>query len=248
MGGIPEPGGYLIISKDKIGTDGKVSTEIVGVIQKPLLKREDGSISYNCFLNFLKIDEETYIIQFDLDSVFFDKNSVAFIAFEMRREKQPDNALYSNLPNMENSYLSNYSIIGNSTVYGIGRLMVRYVFVKNFNLHSNQIKDVSYYTYNLNNHNEQFELLPILEDWCSMTGNWNNNYLTGNRIAFLLQNEQELKFDITEEVKKWCDDTKGQMERNGLQLKTAVEKEDEYNILLSNDNSLFRNRTEIHLK
>ena len=87
-----------------------------------------------------------------------------------------------------------------------------------------------------------------MEDWCGMTGNWSSNYKTGDRTTILFQDNQELKFNITKEVKKWCDDPDGNMEHNGVQLKTVEEKNGEYNVLLSNDNTLYRNRTEVILK
>ena len=88
----------------------------------------------------------------------------------------------------------------------------------------------------------------MLEDWCSLTGNWNSHYKTGIRVSYLATSEQEIKFDITEEVKKWCEDQSGNLESFGVLLKTVDEKEGDYNILLSNDNSLYRNYTKIIIK
>ena len=243
-----EPDGYLVLTKNGIGLNGMAITKIVGVIQKPLLKLENGDISYNSSINFSKVDDKCYQLRFELDKNFLTKGCMAFISFEMRREKQPDTALYSGLPDLKYSYLTNYSVIGNSKKYGIGRLMIRYVFVKNFNLQSNQIDEAYYYTYNLNNQRNQFELLSVLDDWCGMTGNWNSNYKTGGKITELSQGGQELKFNITEKVKKWCNDLDGQMEHNGIQLKSVEENDGKYSVLLSNDNTLYRNRTEVLLK
>ena len=91
-------------------------------------------------------------------------------------------------------------------------------------------------------------MLSVLETWCGITGNWNNNYKTGNRISLLQQSGKSLKFDLCEEVRKWCDSNNEQMEHNGVQLKASDEKEGKYNILLSNDNSLYRNRMEVIIK
>lgn len=202
-----EPGGYLILTKENNG-----DTEIVGVIQKPLLKTQDGYISYNCSIDFSKADEKSYKIILTLDEENRKEGSTAFIAFEMRREKSPDNALYSKFPDLKYAYLSNYSVIGNSENYGIGRLMTRYSFTKYFDLQESQIQKAYHYIYNLNDNQEKFEMLSVLEDWCSVTGNWNNNYKTGEQTSFLLQKEKILKFDITKEVRKWCSDSNGQME------------------------------------
>ena len=61
-------------------------------------------------------------------------------------------------------------------------------------------------------------------------------------------NSKEINFNITKEVKKWCDADDGQMEHNGVMLKSITEMEGVYNIILSNDNALFKNKTEIIIK
>lgn len=243
-----EPGGYIVIAKDKLDVNGVKTYDILGVIQKPLLKNKNGDFSYNNSLEILPKDNGLYEIKLMFDKNMLNKGSVAFLSFEMRRESQPDNALYSKLPNLENAYLCNASVIGNNMEYGIGRLMIRFKFTKNFNLDSSQIQSATFYTYSLNNNKNQFELLSILEDWCSITGNWNKNYKTGDRTSVFSQQSNELKFDITNEVKKWCDDKTGQMEHNGVMLKSINENEDYYNIILSNDNTLYKIRTEVTLK
>ena len=110
-----------------------------------------------------------------------------------------------------------------------------------------EVLEANYYVYNLSNNRkgENFELLSVMEDWCSLTGNWNNQYKTGKQIAELTQDGNELKFDITTEMREWCEDITRQGEQFGIQLKTVDEKEGEWNLLLSNDNTLYRNRTEI---
>ena len=243
-----EPGGYLTLNQIKTDETGKTVNEIVGVIQKPLLKDPQGNVSENNQIELFSEGNGRYKLLFHLDDAISLKGAKVFIAFEMRREKQPDNALYSNFPNLEYAYLRNYSVIGNSETYGKGRLMIRYKFAKFFNLQSSQIKEANYYTYTLTQNNAEFELLSVLEDWCSLTGNWSKNYKTGNRTSFLKQTGFELKFNITEEVKKWCDDPDGQMEHNGVMLKFITEKEGGYSVILSNDNTLFRNVTEVILK
>ena len=55
----------------------------------------------------------------------------------------------------------------------------------------------------------------------------------------------ELSYNITEAVKLWCDDKTGILEQHGLAMS---EESDIYNILLTNDNSLYPCRTEITFK
>ena len=166
----------------------------------------------------------------------------------MRREKQPDNTIYSKLPNLRNSYLCNYAVVGNSTEFGTGKHLIRYKFVKYFNLQSSQVKRANYRIYSLNRHRETLETKTILEDWCSLTGNWNEGYEYGPQVAKTSSAKHEFVFDITDELKKWCDDLTGQKEHNGLVLSTEFEQEGVYSVILSNDNTLYSNVTEVILK
>jgi len=88
-------------------------------------------------------------------------------------------------------------VIGNSADYGIGRLMIRYKFAKYFDLKSTNVKEANFYTYSLSDNIDKYELISVLEDWCSLTGNWNKNYKTGLRTSFLEPENSEMKFDIT---------------------------------------------------
>ncbi|HJD23884.1 MAG TPA: hypothetical protein H9694_07040 [Firmicutes bacterium] len=79
-----------------------------------------------------------------------------------------------------------------------------------------------------------------------MTGNWSKNYQFEEKAASLSKVNHLLSFDITQETKKWCMDD-GQAEHNGLLLKSASEEEGIYNVILSNDNSIYRTKTVVHL-
>ncbi|MDR0286858.1 MAG: hypothetical protein LBI03_04000 [Clostridiales bacterium] len=240
-----EPGHYLVLSEVINDTD-----TIVGVIQAPLVKNKSGDVSYNNKVDFTKNDDGSYEVIFTFDKNYIKSGSKVFLSFEMARNNQPDNALYSELPDLNFAYLKNFSVIGNSKEYGIGRLMVRFKFAKDLNISSGQVKDAYYYAYDLsgNKVGDTFELVSVLEDWCSIMGNWNMEYKTGDRTSLLENSGYEMKFDIKNEVMKWCDDPDGQMEHNGVEMKSTGENEKVYNILLSNDNSLYRNMTEIILK
>ena len=239
-----EPGGYLILQKDKVGDGGEATTAITGVIQAPLLKKSDGSIDEGDIV--ARYTEDDYWqLDFTFEKAKPSKDSRVLISFEMRREKQPDNALYSKLPDLTNAYLKNESFIGNSEEYGIGRLMIRFAFAKVFDLKPESILWAGYSAYNLTGNVKRYELRTILEDWCSMTGNWNKSYRIGEQTAFTHGHAGEVTFDLTREVKLWCDDPSGQLEHNGVLLKSIDEKGSEYDVWLSNDNSLYRCKTEI---
>ena len=232
---VKQPGGYLTVEQT-INDE----TNVLGVIQKPLIKDSKEICSYECAVRSVKKAEDNrYIITFAVDKTLNKAGSTIFIACEIRREKQPDNCLYSGKPNLTHAFLSNYSVIGNSAEYGVGRLMLRYSLTP-FALDSSKIRSATYELYALTNENAEVELVPVLEDWCSITGNWNNQYSTGEKVFKSQMENHVWAFDITESVREWFSDKSGQLEHNGLQLK-YVNEDAEGSILLSNDNSLYMN-------
>lgn len=243
-----QEGGYINIVETKIQENGDMNNTILGVVQVPLLKDKEDNVSYHNNLISRPLGNNLYELVFTFESKFLDKDSTAFISFEMRRDKQPDNAIYSQRPELVEACLRNYSVIGNSHDYGIGQSLIRYQFVNKFNLKEEKIKKVNYFTYALTNTEDSYELCPILEEWCSLAGAWNNHYQTGTGISSIHLLEHEMKFDITEEVKKWSENKNERKEEFGLKMKSIAEKEGIYNIILSNDNSLYKNRTEIILE
>ena len=250
-----EQGGYLVIHKagTEATIDGAPEKSIVAVIQPPLLKDSNNEVYYNNSVDVNKISDGRYKVEFALDDNGLSKNSVAYVSWEMRVEKQPDTVLYSGKPKLQYAYLLNRSIIGNSTDYGVGRSLIRYRFCNPFNLNSSDIQKATYYLYDISrlnkNHPKQnFQLSSVLEDWCSLLVNWNSKLEIGNQTSHFNESGAVLDFNITNEVKKWCDDPDGLAERMGVVLKSSDETMQTRDVVLSNDNALFRNRTEIILK
>lgn len=242
-----EPGGYiLLISNDK-DKDGKEI--IVGVIQPPLLKDKAGKLSVNNTLKIEKQDNERYMIEVSLDEKLVKDKKVKYplmfdICFEMRQEKQPDTQVFSGEPSL-NQYLSNYTIIGNHPVYGDSNCYIRYQFINGYGLNAEQIKSVTYVTYNITNSEQDIDLFRVTEDWCSLTSNWNTKILFNNKITSIKAKSGIIKFNITDIAKDYAIDQSGELQRNGLLMKSDSEK---YNILTSNDSSLYPTRTEIIFK
>ncbi len=235
-----QPSGYLTIMQTVNGED-----SIVGVIQKPLLKGSDGTYSYESSIRSIrKTEGNRYSLTFTIDEAMNKQGTTAFIAFEVRREKQPDNCLYSKKPNQTHAFLSNYSVIGNSEEYGIGRLMIRYI-LSNLRIDPATIQSAYYQLYSLNtDKGQKVQMHTVLEDWCSITGNWNSNYKTGNIASELSIQDHEWIFDITNSVREWYADEECLLEYYGLQLRYANENSGN-SIILSNDNSLYQNVTVI---
>ena len=240
-------GGYLtIVSNDYTGDS---PDQIVSVIQLPLLKDEKGNVFLNNRVDFTKVDARRYEINFSFDENICAKETTAFISFEMRRDKQPDNSIYSGLPDLTYSYLSNIAVIGNQELIGTGRLMIRYKLpeiVKSFDV--SKITAADFCTYSFTSTDQVLSLSPILEDWCSLTGNWNKSYRYGPAVASSVGKRGELNFDITQSVKNWCLDKNGTLEHNGLLLASEKEMMGNFDIILSNDNSIFNTRTIINVK
>lgn len=234
------PGGYLaIMEKD----------DIVGVIQAPMIKNSYGNISVDNSIEVSKNNDGVYILKCILDKDFLEKGSIAFLSFEIYRGNQPDNAIYSKKPDLHHAYLTNYACIGNCDNYGKGRLLLRFKindFVKSIDAN---ITNATFYTYRMNGRNN-IEVLSVLEEWCSIFGNWNSNYKLGSTITTYNNTDKSdiISFDITQTVKNWVEDKTNHIENCGLLLKSQSEEEGTMSLLLTNDNTLFNNVTEIILR
>lgn len=245
-----DKGGYIVLY-DTRKIDGSGVNDIYGVIKTPLLKKnENGEVKYNNSYILNKIKKNTYEIEMQFNDTSMIKNMTAFLSFEIRRENQPDNAIYSGKPDLKNNFLTNYSIIGNSKDYGVGRNMIRFVLTESFKISQEDIIKAEYHTYSLYSTTSpaKLEMRSIMEDWCSVTGNWNRFYKYGDQVSFLNANGHDLTFDITKEVMQWCNTKSPKSEYFGLLMKNTEEKEGEYQVILSNDNTLFKNYTMIKLK
>lgn len=252
-----ENGGYITMTTNSIVNAGLgyTTNQIIGVIQAPLLKDSKGNISCLNKMVLKKVGDGEYVITATLDKSFLSSKNTKYpvkslMSFELFRDKEPDSAIYSNTPSL-NSYLSNYSVIGDSPENGLGQNRIRFTFAKDDYLKSDQIEKATYTVYNLSNNNasDNLELCTMLDDWCSLASHWSDGLQFGDKTSE--QNTQsgpELKFDITSEVKKWCDAPTELEEHKGVLMKSLNEKEGVYNVILSNDNSLYNNRIEVVLK
>lgn len=245
------PGNYLVIEKTNIKENGEKDKEIIGLIQTPIIKDNEGNFSTNSDLHFTKTERKgIYKIEILLNGLNSTKGSRVLVSVELRKEKQPDNSIYSQLPNLTDIYLKNTAVIGNSPEYGVGRLMVRFKGAEEFSLNPTKIKNVTFNIYNLWSclpDTSYFTFSSILEDWCAITGNWSKNYDFGTIISECNIQKGIMTFDITEEYKKWCMEGSGVTQHNGLLLQAKDENKLLHSLILTNDNSLFNNFTCIHL-
>jgi len=78
-----------------------------------------------------------------------------------------------------------------------------------------------------------------------LTSNWNTKISFDKKIVSTNAKRGVIKFDITDIAKDYAIDQSGELQRNGLLMKSDNNK---YNILASNDSTLYHARTEITLK
>lgn len=245
----PMPAGYIAVLDNRVES---TPSNVLGVIQAPIIRSANGKISINTTLSIEEQDENKgYRIRLTLDEPAVENGGNVFWCIELRREKQSDNAIYSNFPFWNQSFLTNYAVIGNSEHFGVGRVMTRFDVAKNFGLKSEEVVSARYDTYLINqtDPNLQYDAYYINGEWCAIYGNWKSNYQTGDLASSAVADGHQLTWDITQAVKQWCvdRDRKGELEQFGLMLESSQEDLEAYGILLSHDNTLYRSRTVIQL-
>lgn len=239
-------GGYIIIFDNQSNSiDGVNEKNILGIIQPPIIKDNSGGILYDNSIE-LKLDdkENTYKLTFNFSQEVKCSSTMYFSA-EMRRFKQPDTTLYSGKPNLTYSYLLNHAVIGKDEKKSIGRHLIRFLFCDMFNIKKEEIEDVKFSMYSLSEKENVFLMNTVEEGWCSLLDNWNSNIEIGDSVSKAISKNHIIEFDLTEETKEWCDVKSVKNEQFGLLL--SLDKEDDYNVILSNDNALFNNRVEVIL-
>lgn len=239
--------GYILI-KDLLDKE-----KILGIIQPPILKdsvKNNPNISIDNMVALEKIGNTLYELEITLDNKFLTSKNTKYpirynLPIEIRRDKQPDTQVYSNQPD-KNMYLSNFTSIGNNEKLGIGKCYIRFILANLFSIDPQDIQSVNYYTYSLNKASDSIKLYEVLQDWCSLTSNWNTPIETGPIVAQIENNKKgEHIFNITNNAKKWFDDEELLLERYGLMMKSESE---DNSVFLSHDNALYQVKTEIIFK
>lgn len=124
--------------------------------------------------------------------------------------------------------------------------MLRFLITEKFDLPAEDLESVTYKVKSLGERQE-LEMHVLNEDWCSVTGNWDSNYNVGDCISKSSYEKGYISFNITEIMKRWCEDNEGRLEHNGVQIK-LVDEENKKLFLLSNDSVLYIARTIIQIK
>lgn len=233
--------GYLnIYDKSLQGKDALLKT--VGVVQAPIVRNQSGDVSMNNDINVVHIRNDLYQITMNIDEKFLKEGNRIFISWELRREKQSDNTIYSAKPDLQYGYLKNAYVIGESEDYGVGRTLIRFGDLGDLHLDMGNIKKLNYYLYVLTGKNNSYEVCPMLEKWCSILGNWNSNYKFGKPQSKVLINRNIMKVNLE---KLRGNGNEFSNENYGVLLKACDEGNNKSSVVLSNDNSLYPVCTEL---
>ena len=189
------------------------------------------------------------ILKVNLDEEFLNADDTVYpikcyISFELKRSNQPDSAVFSAKPSM-NSYLAGFNAIGQSDTFGKGEIRVRFKVDNKFGLVANNVYKAYYKVHSLTQNDDVFEVKYLLEDWCSQTGTWDQPIKEGEQVSTAELIDGTLKFDVTAAVKQWCNDSTGMGEQYGLLLKSLYQSDNQWNLLSSNDSSLYNNVLEV---
>lgn len=151
---------------------------------------------------------------------------------------------YSGRPNLNDAYLRNHSVIGVSPDLGTGQLLIRSHAFDSWDYDAESIQRADFYAYSVTQTYDILNLSCILEDWCSINGNWSKNYKTGGCVSTQEVSANILKFDITGVMRNWCRGIYSNFcSPYGLKMESATQNT--YNIVLTNDNTLYNNYIEV---
>lgn len=240
-----EAGGYILLISNEKDEEGKEI--ILGVIHPPLLKDANQNLSVDNSLRITGAGENLYDVEVVLDPAFLSSDTTKYplmfdLCTEMRKEKQADTQVYSKQPDL-NAYLRNYTIIGDHPDYGESECYVRYQFIREYGIPADRITSAEYITYSLTDQKQSISAFFVLEDWCSLTSNWNHKAPYGEQIGGLDASAGEIHLDISKAAQAFAKDTSGAMQSNGMLLRSG--QKGGFSVLASSDSSLFNVRTEI---
>lgn len=227
--------------------------QIQAVIRNPIVKDSySGDTSEKKSHLFLKnkIMTETlsngeHKVGFELDEQLRENKDLQFpivvdIQWDMHTSKQPDSAVYSE-KFYDNSYLSEYSVIGNSSFWGIGQNYLRLRLHEYIDDNPENIKSATYNVYEMSGFNSKIDIYinKVEEFWSSSEMVWMNKVTPGytvNKTA--VDQGGYVSFDITDLTKKALKDDTCNIESYGVVME-GNNKENSYRVFASSDNALF---------
>lgn len=222
--------------------------QIQGIIHSPIiiceLAKDEYQFLYDNKLQFECEKGNRYLITISLDKKLSNYNQnisiKADMSWEMYRSTQPDSAIYSKRSHT-NRYLANYSLIGESDMYGVGENYMRLRIGEYIKDTSDNIKSayISFYEASGQKSPSQISLYKISQQWSSTRITWDNKIGGDNKIDQKKVNERGYySFNITDVAKECLKDDTMEIESNGISL-VAENSADAYRLFASSDNALF---------
>jgi hypothetical protein len=209
----------------------------VGIIRMPIIEDSSGKIFIDNKLELTGKDELGYYITFLLPKCEETQYPLTVdMSEEFYKEKQNDAAIYSKQPDA-NRILDDYIYLGDSDIYGTG-ISFNLLNIKEYvGNNAENIKNVSYAVYSIANPEDEIDidLNRITEYWNSATLTWDNrvNY-NMNIDKKTVKGSQYTFFNITDLVKDMIINNDGDIQENGIALKT--ENRGKYCLMASANN------------
>lgn len=246
---IANSGGYLTFIDDSLGED----NQLQAIIRPPLVKDSFSGETNECnphiFFNS-KLESKTtgknqHTISIKLDKAINDVKNVQYpitidMSWEMHRSKQPDSVIYSK-ESSTNRYLTDYSLIGNSQLYGQGENYARLRIHEYIKDNPENIKSVYYNVYDLSGYTSYAPIImqKIGSFWSSTGINWQRGVTPEYKITENTINKGGYqKLDITELAKKCLKDDSCDTESFGIVMQGS-ETSNSYRAFASSDHALF---------
>lgn len=246
---VSNEGGYLTFIDDSREAD----NQLQGILRPPLIKdsfsgesdEQNPHVFYNSKLESKTIGKNRHTINIKLDEAITDNANVQYpitvdMSWEMHKSKQPDSVIYSKESHI-NRYLTDYSLIGNSSLYGQGENYARLRIHEYIDDNPENIKSAYYSVYDLSGYTSPapVTLQKIGSFWSSTGINWQRGVTPEYKITEnIVDKGGYQRLDITSLAKKCLEDDSCDTESFGIVMQGS-ETPNCYRAFASSDHALF---------
>lgn len=243
------PGGYITFIDQARDENNRLQAVILPPIIKDSYQDKTNEQNPHMFLKSKleteSIGENKHLVSIVLDDDLYNTQNLEFpiivdMSWDLHTRSQPDSPVYSKLM-YTNQYLTDYSVIGNSEMFGDGENLSRLRIHEYIDDNLDNIKHAYFHTYDLSGFatNSTISLHKLTSFWASSEITWGNKLEPEYKVTEkIFEKEGYNKFDITELAKKALEDDSYNTESYGVLMKGDGTK-NSYRILASSDHSLF---------
>lgn len=240
---------YLIFVDDLRNQD----NQIQAIVRTPIVKdsysggmtEKNSHLFLNNRIETESISEGVHNVSFVLDDELKNSNNVKYpiivdILWDMHTGKQPDSAVYSEKPNV-NNYLQEYSVIGNSQFFGKGQNYLRLRLNEYIDDNPDNVKSSTYNVYEMSDFSSNTDIFlnKVESFWSSSEMVWGNRISPGYNVNKISVNKGGyVSFDITDLAKKALKDETCDTESFGVVM-LGNNEPNSYKVFASSDNPLF---------